>query len=617
MSIKVDGERSRKRLPIAKKALALIKDMGFLSRAGIYDGFMYKVWQMDAGNLSGGFVVAPFGIAVLLSDANGTKQFVCDSAQCAAGLVGDRKVRLLDVTTTANEHVVASFAGAEDDGSTLNYSTGNAMPPGWRARRPLPIPYGGEVVLNYIAFNGHGAFVCSAEASHCFDTGSVPMPALNRQHRDVPPAGSDAGYFIPMRVTAGYFDVVYCKPGYCYYSEGSPVLMAYQYNHHLYGYGVSNVIAIPLFAAKGATYQFQQKLRIGNFGVPVYLRAAYYSRVAADVLGVSVIHAPHAVTCPDPDKCVTGSAAEIAICRQEAQDALDAAIEDPTSPCVAVDDKRFVLDMVFTSLAGGSQMLDFEQLRVALYALADGELNWIPPEVNPAYVSGDEDVTDKLRVVAVAVSSALFGWPVDSEYTKSARDTVTFADTDGVVYSWLRCGDPGATQNAEGGSFTGARQGGFKFSYPEGFTRTPLSMPPECLSNPALRPNVQLITETSYLCPLELAGGELAGCFLGSPFGSWTAIPMPSGATMLTVQVTEPADTVDEIGLVGIGKLDGVYFVFFKPGGGEWQRLSSIQAGEVDAATAAWGVCVFGDTGLSVSSQSVRQHPAIQASRPN
>lgn len=76
MSLVIDGERSKQRIPQGKRQLALIKDLNVPAKTVIQDGFLIKV-QQDAG-LEKIIIKAPMGAVVLCSTPDGIKKAVLD-----------------------------------------------------------------------------------------------------------------------------------------------------------------------------------------------------------------------------------------------------------------------------------------------------------------------------------------------------------------------------------------------------------------------------------------------------------------------------------------------------------------------------------------------------------
>lgn len=596
MTVTADGERSRKRLPIAKKALGVITDMGLPVKAGLFEGFFYKVWQLDDGNISGGRVVAPFGIFVLLVDASGVKQFVCDSAECAALPVEalDRYVTVggLPALPADGEALYAYDQGAGTpvlmDPTTLENPADQ-----WKAPRPVGLPLGGEIVMLHTAYErASGHWVYGVQATHCHSDGTsdsgTPGISFTSKTSDVVDESANNSYrVVPMLVTQGYSDFIRWKTGGLYIASNTyPLVAEYAYIYTPFGItGSGRKFTADEFYT-GASATFLAKIRdVANGGVTVRQVAAYFSRTPTDIKGVCVLY-PHMSYCTDP-----------------------AAQTDPTNLCVTQSEiDQWGVTISFASPMTGVQTVDYVTLLPLLQALVAGELAWL----FPLGWTGDDALPGFNAV------GKLFGWPSESEWTNSPRDTVTFADANGVVYSWLRCCDPNATQRP--GQSSGTPGGGFKFQQPEGFVRTPLVMPTEVLTDTTLRPCILLMTATTFHCVADRADGTIGGLYVGSPFGLWSPVTLPANVTMYAIRVTKPADTVLDAGFIGVGKdAVGAHRIYMKvPGGESWVAMSPLPVTGVNDLLATWDVCVFGDDALTSSSQQARQHPvAVQGRRPS
>lgn len=70
MGITVDGERSRKRMWFARRMLAVARDLGLPAMGRIWDGFRFRVTNLDP-DLEDGRITAPCGAVVLCSKDDG------------------------------------------------------------------------------------------------------------------------------------------------------------------------------------------------------------------------------------------------------------------------------------------------------------------------------------------------------------------------------------------------------------------------------------------------------------------------------------------------------------------------------------------------------------------
>lgn len=599
MTITVDGERSRKRLPVAKRALANIVDMWLPAKASMYEGFKYKVWQMDGGELTGGWIVAPFGIFVTLADAGGLKQFVCDGAECAAAPIApvDRHYyNKSPLDLTGRRTTVTGESGTP---TPMGVVGGD----GWRYPRVTNLPLGGELTALFASWQSTSNHWCDImQATHCWSDGSVGVfPAINSAgYVDGDEATLNPHRVIPTFVQPGYCENVSWKIGVGYIDPSSltPRLVEYRgvytpTDSYFYFY----VDADDVFGGRVSATALAKITDSDNdqrLGCAVYQYAAHFSRVSNSIKGVSLLM-------PAFSPCI-GTA-----------EYCNPLFADPERAEVPDADLVWRPVLWFWDTSTGHQTANFDVLGPLGYALMDGEL---------VYFKEVEASNDPSHYYLTRILAKLFGWPSESAYTAGERDTVTFADGAGAVYSWLRCCDPGATQNAAGLAGVGPKQGGFKFQHPEGFVRVPLVMPADVLTDTTLRPQITLMTASTYYCCTDNAAGEIKHLYVGSPFGSWSEVAFPDGVTMYAVRVIQPGDSVSDTGFIGIGKIPAVgdipasYRIFLKVAGQAWGALSQIPVATV-SADAAWDVCVFGDDPLAVSMMSARQHPvAAQATRP-
>jgi hypothetical protein len=600
MTIAVDGERSRKRLPAAKKALAVITDLDLPAKAGVFDGFRYKVWRADKGELTGGRVVAPVGFFVVLADAGGLKQFACDSAQCAAA----------PIAPVDRHYYNKSPLDTTGYRSTVTGETGTPAPmapvggDGWRYPRVTNLPIGGELTALFASWESASGHFCDImQTTHCWADGSAGrFPAINSAGFSTGvPATLTSYRVIPTFVQPGYCENVSWKTGAGYiHSSGNrtPLLVEYRGIHiptaSYFGYYVD---AGDVLGGKVSALALA-KITDGDgdtgLGADVYQYAAHFSRVASSIKGTSLLM-------PSFSRC-TGSAE---YCNTQFADA-----ERPEVP-----DADLVWKPVlwFWDTAAGHLTANFEVLGPLGYALMNGEL------IHYKQIEAADDLSHHYLT---SILAKLFGWPCESEYTAGERDTVTFADAAGAVHSWLRCCDPDAAQNAAGLAGVGPKLGGFKFQHPEGFVRVPLAMPADVLTDATLRPQITLMTANAYYCCADNAAGEIKHLYVGSPFAEWSEAALPDGVTMYAVRVVQPGDSVAAAGFIGIGKVPAAgdtpaaHRIFLKAAGQAWVALSPLPVAAV-SADAAWDVCVFGDDPLVASMMGARQHPAaVQALRP-
>lgn len=91
--ITFDGDRSKRRLWMAKKQLAVAKNIDVPSRGLLYDGFTITTWHQD--DLSGGRVTAPMGAAAIFS-LPGKLTTVCTADDWKGPFTDERDVYVID-----------------------------------------------------------------------------------------------------------------------------------------------------------------------------------------------------------------------------------------------------------------------------------------------------------------------------------------------------------------------------------------------------------------------------------------------------------------------------------------------------------------------------------------
>lgn len=738
MGIFVDGARSRRYLPTAKKALRILKTLpdAIQQKVGMRNGFLFKVKRNGQG-----WIKAPFGIYVALSDEKGLRQFVCDSAGSPAmpWFDKDEKDRYLLLPDPLPSGSSLQGVGVSTSVGDINSTSVSEMQmllakpanlnrpkplSQWQSAHPVCMPLGGELVaVTYCYLRTSSHWVSATQLTHCYNHGkndvdkandsAVKLPSMSRTF----PVGSGLGtMFEPfnrtaLKVSSGYIHAIDWKSR---YMTLSPTAEKYQ---QVLLYTLLNARSNTMYASEltlkdmyvGASTNFKNKLLAGS--IVCRQLAAHYIAVGNNIKGVCVLYAPLYALCPgDDDPLHVGH------------------YTSATTDHVAPEDRKWVITLSLVDFVGSIQTYTYNDMKGTLYELVAGELKWVVSAYmlragltyaqgrkfclsdtsegillsdgetpNPAWgdlfgnltiwVSGepygkgrhvlygaesyycavdttgtvspdeatstwklirwvgklepgvgytagdavgveqafdpdDPEETDPGQWVARFTLGALFGWPTDQgDYDTYERDTVTFADSNGVVYSWLRSCAPGAAQRAWGLLHTGARNGGFKFGAGGGVARTAIAVPQTVLADTNLRPKIALMTDTKYSCLADKADGTIAHLYVGSPFDAWENIPLPAGATMYTIRVTIPGDTADKCGFIGIGKKDSKYYIFFKPPGTDWVKLSPIPVGAENDADgvvdllAAWDVCVFGDDAIVKKMMEVKQHPTARSAR--
>lgn len=108
--ITFDGDRSKNRRWFAKKQLAVIKAIDVPSKAVMWEGFTFRVWQQK--QLDGGRVTAPMGAVVICSNQQGNKIAVSDSWVAAFGGAKDLYTLFYEVDDNSVQTVF--IAGADE-----------------------------------------------------------------------------------------------------------------------------------------------------------------------------------------------------------------------------------------------------------------------------------------------------------------------------------------------------------------------------------------------------------------------------------------------------------------------------------------------------------------------
>lgn len=594
--ITADGERSRRRIPAAKKALDAITMLDLPAKAGIIEGFRYRVWQLEEGELSGGRIVAPMGVYVVLADAGGFKTFVCDSVESAAGpvfdsAVGDRFVRFPSIIAAqpnvswpildwaavrdTQDFVVAPAGPANQDGSAVDGTP-------YKFPTPVCAPIAGEIVATLLSFFQPRALPIYSkpfslfQATHCYSNGqsnpsSLPAFGWGAHITNLGfTAGRQASRLILMSSASDLVEVIAWKPA-REYSGAYP---------HFFRY----------WRYYPATGEVDQADMIGT--------AALYPGAPADFISRTSL--PKAGTVDGIDIDQLG----VLWVGLRGIHFLHARPWDPSYLSFPGAYAQLQFTLAFYSPGQGWRTVNYDTLEPQLTALAAGELSWAWKLGSYTEPPAQETLVTTHKWVMAVISG---GWPVDRDYSvfdadgnisaMTVTDAALFMDSDGSAYAWLRCCDPAAVQDAAGQYSSAPKLGGIKFSYPDGITRVPLAMPLTVLGDITLHPEILMTQAGVYSCFATKSTGEVIHAYIGSPFGMWEEIPLPAAA-MQVIRIFTPGPTAAATGLVGIGKvvIDGavVHRVFIKvPGTMDWAALSRIPVESV-SPQAEWEVCVFG-----------------------
>lgn len=631
--ISVDGDRSRKRLPVANKALAVITDLDLPAKAGIHEGFIYKVWQHDKGDLSGGRITSPAGIFVLCSVAavadgysappttpptpaapklSKIHQLVCDSYETGAAPIyssakkGGRHIQAPADTPTGGAEAVV-------EGGKTAVRTIVVIPQG---QRPLCVPSVGDhlVVALVTSVENYGD-VASAQVTHCYSSGrnDVGSPGVT----EFLYALGDA-VIAPLRIAPGSFEYLswvsnVCRPFAAFkdfiVATRRSVSASVNVSQRLTGKEVYKAAPAQYWDLTAKTeYLYDPRpLNIGTY-------ASYIAAVAGT--------AGAAPTPPEPPK-VRGI---VALYTAFSYVPDHSGNITPPNPLVATaETAKYIVTLSFFDMPDEASVVttvDFSVLEAKLHALIKDELTFIPnfTQTGGGKVYKLGEPADG-RIAGTQCAGALghiLGGPAEGWYT-AGHYTTTFSDAKGVVYSWGRLTDPAAAQAYMDAEYPGrAKNGGFKFVPVTGFERLKLVMPAPVLAEQDYAPELTMLTDAVYLC-LARDRGVIKGVFVGSPFSEWRAVPMPKGTELVAVRPTIPAATAALFQCLAVGHdTAGGYYVYsFR--GGAWSRMSPVPPGiEADLAagialntkggvseteaksraeySAKWDLCSFGSS---------------------
>lgn len=671
MNIFTDGARSRRRLSVAKKAVQQLKALGIDKKVGIRDGFLYKVTKEGKG-----WIKAPFGIYVVLSDEKGIRQFTCDSVGSPAlpyfdatakdryGLMPDPMPPIIIVPGQTYPYPTDGYGAIAGDAGTqmlefdpyvpINPEPYKTIPYQWGAPTPVVMPVGAEAVsirLSYQRTSQH--FVNTTQVTHCYNNGvddavnEVKSLAITQTYAASPGinAGRDNTFRVPLHASAGRWGEVWWKPGYLWADARLFTIMYpdlrdgtyYVFNQLVGGvipegplYRVSSVmVARDTTNDNGMTLVNETVDRRAQIRATVVLwqgiafvdyENGHSTRSLADMepaLTASTATAdgdlwwvyqyysvysiwsypklrglydftgwfPEAVNIKAGDYWVVRAGGTVSI------------PNDPEPP------SEFVIYSLSVLVAKVDN------------AAKDAPTQWQIGKSTLQYVTdgGAAAQTYVNEKVLLSFAGRSFRSNGDSV---AFNDSESFPDSEGVMYTWHRITDPSATQTAWGQAYTGAKNGGFKFTYAAGgFSRVVISMPETISLDIERHPSILLMTKTTYVCLTKSWDNIIHNIHVGSPFASWLPVDMPAAAVMYSVRVTTPGNTVDECGFIGVGKVTGEdyeYYIFFKPLGNPWVRLSPIPLvglEHVEDIVSAWDVCVFGDDAVVGSMLSCKQHP--------
>lgn len=494
--ITFDGERSKGRKWFAEKQLRVAKDLDIPGKTVQWEGFTFRVWQ--DGELSGGRVTAPMGIAVMRvnSQPKAADFMIAESWQAGFALLSSYQVAIWDGTG------YAVFNRPED---TTGYMTvpyrlmAVSSPAGvgnvafYTDRYPVPSLFPlGEAI--YATVSGH----CFIDLN---DNGAADMPK-NLIDTNIILYSENGG-----RLTG---------------RVGISHNVTDDLNYPLQT--VFNLFSDRVRQAKAHINQFD--IVSGHFTAfaifDVSPSAASISFVPCPTLWYGV---PTGLT----DEISNVLVSEQAVASghyafaHDGQDVLlmGTQLTDrfgwPSSIANTYPDWR----CFYSFRAGATNHVINSSQFVSLLESKSG-----------ASLSGSWDI--------VTVFRQFFGWPNRND--DNPPDSAMFHGHDGNIYSWTR--HYGSVQFSATGMFDGG-----------------VSIPSDCTTE-GVRPEITHAGDGVYLCVCNRVGSHITGVFVGSPFGTWTRLADPSTAfELLAVRpVSATYDTETEtysVILIGVARRTG------------------------------------------------------------
>ena len=583
MTIKADGERSRRRLPVAKKALASISDMGIPAKASMFEGFTYKVWQM--GEISGGQITSPPGIAVTLSYPDGTRQYICDSFETVGA------------GAEANRWLLApSPLPAVEDGPQFLVNTSGlgvveASSAGAVWGRVVPFPILGDVLAFCADYRPGDApneyHVTSMQINGCYslggsDTSVTYAPGFTLAHKHYESLLANATEFSrafklgTTYVGGGYFESVSSKRLGMFEALRSDaskdwVLGVYNYYHAPTDSYGNSVMALRNTVADVP----QPILDAWSYWTPT-LAGAHHARIGNDVQGVNVI-----VTTVDLYGLTT----------DEAPWELIVALNSLADPASNKAVKLLEIGAVLEPFIYGTGALVAQ-----MHLYRDASYDGTKPDTSTA--AGLKEYSDDVKVGM----QLLLGWPINLGEGYGAG--AAFFDGSGNAY---------LVRHRYLTSVIG-----FKFDRAAGtFATETLTPPQQIIDDIGVDAFTFRITQLSagvYLCEVNAADGSIAGLHIGSPLtGTWSAVTLPIGAALRVVRPMVFA--TGQIGFVAVGRDAAAttypFRVYLMLPGAAWAALGPVALAETAYSDdlLRWGVTVFGDNAMAVATNNVIQYP--------
>lgn len=581
MTITTDGERSRRRLPMAKKALARITDMDLPAKAGLFEGFFYKVWQM--GEISGGRITSPPGIVVTLSYPDGTRQYVYDSFE-TSGIGGPGNRWLL-----APSPLPALSDGLQVRTNTAGLGVVEASSVGDVKGMVVPFPFLGDALAFCANYHTGAApddhHVTAMQINGCYglggsDTGVPYAPGYTLAHKHYYSLLSQDftfAYSFHLGTTyagSGLVESVSSKRAEMFAAIRSDQTKDWVLGVYNYCYAPTAAYGASVMSLRDAVAGIPQPiLDAWDYWTPAIL-GAHHARLGNDVVGINVV-----ATTVGPNS----------LTQDEAPWELVVALNSLADPASNKAIKLLEIGAVLEPFIYGSGVLVPLML---LYA----ETHYNGTKPNTATGTGLKEYSDDVKTGM----QLLLGWPINLNLGYGAG--ATFFDDSGNAY--LVRHTPAIL--------------GFKFDRAAGtFATETLTLPQQIIddvASGALTFRIIHLAPGVYLCEARAADGSIAGLHIGSPLtGTWNTVAIPAGASLKVVRPMVFSPT--QIGFVAVGRDSAAttypFRTYLMQPGAAWVALSPLTLAETGYSDDLlhWGVTVFGDNDMARATNNVIQHP--------
>jgi len=574
MAIIIDGERSKNRIWFAKRLLEQARQLRLPSKSILLEGFLVRVSDLGKG-LETLSVRAPVGAAICLSQTGSVSLFTADSLHL--GFVAPGGLRISNYTlaqtgfwTSSNaEHPSVTMAPSE------LYDTDPIIGqlPTYRPPEPVLMPFANEMIVfsNFGIFNGTnthhearaGFFQSSGEGRRV--SAGLCLLGVTGNRRDwggvyhLPGPGMRLGY---------------CKYGQMPIVSGQDKYQAFrivQIDNQIAGLDITGDI---MFGA-----------------VPASIRT-YVTKPSYDTGTQEVSQA----------RCLGGYVFQ------------------------STDGRFSVLGLYRLNLyfaeQNGVTITDAEerwQYFFTLYTVGDNTIySWnayqiagaMEPVINPTsdvdkeliWSSGPDTGKPRYDRIEFYFLQLLAGNKV---HGLLASDTASF-HYNGRVYTWTRA------------------WGAWRFSPSSGLASVSLAIPSEVTSTKGIRPiitgneNGHFLCDCKRVCQAAEDDEEpiaTVALYVGSPFGSWTSLPMPDGILRHFRPVNVDEDFVTALGIVEIGAMHRLAMLRYSRGdsSGGWTIMGAIPATILDPDVAQWSVTLFGnDPDVQALARYATQPVALQ-----